>query len=129
MDKQKLDLARRVMAAPGFRPLPGMRIVNRFEGYPVRMIADGCFAHEGETGGNIPAATDLVKTDVPDLDDPATVGCLLALVRKRFKLPNMTTALSGRVWYWMNEGSHNPLWQHRADSEVELMTLALEKEQ
>jgi hypothetical protein len=48
------------------------------------MVAEGCYAHEGETGHKIQAASGLRLDDIPDFSDPATVGCLLALVREKW---------------------------------------------
>lgn len=72
-------LARRAVACKHWKWMPGMRVM-----VPPK--------HDGSTGfsirlgeyGYVPA-----PHEYPDLSDPATLGCLLALVRERF--PNATT--------------------------------------
>ena len=63
-DEEALDLGRRFAACKGFRPMRGM------------------LDNHGRTW-----TPDLLwrwtpKVDIPDLRDPATLGCLLALVRE-----------------------------------------------
>lgn len=59
------DLAKRAVACKHWRWMPGMRLQN---GY---MLKDEDFPALGDEYGWL-----------PDLTDPATLGCLLALVRK-----------------------------------------------
>ena len=84
MTEAQIALARRAVAAPGWRRLHGMRFLRPDGSYPLRMVGIAAFAHEGETGISIPAATDLLPSDLPDLSDPLTALGLLALVRERW---------------------------------------------
>ena len=80
MTADALDLARRAVACPGWRWLPGMldtdgwRILRGEEasGGASLASADGELMHDRSLSLSV----------LPDLTDPATVGCLLALVRE-----------------------------------------------
>lgn len=63
------ELAKRAVACDHWRWMPGMLTL---EGY--RLDNDGWGWHAG---------------GLPDLTDPATVGCLLALVRSAWNLPSV----------------------------------------
>jgi hypothetical protein len=41
----------------------------------------------------------LEPDDLPDLTDPATLGCLLALVREAWREPTLCVAWAGGGWY------------------------------
>ena len=68
MTPELRDLARRAVAIKGWRWMPGMRWCLPC-GTTGRIIGDSPSAH-------------LLAEGWPDLSDPATIGCLLALVRK-----------------------------------------------
>ena len=74
-------LADRAVACRGWRWMPGMRVV----GIPSRMLLedeDGC----GRWIDSTPTDC-LMAQGIPDLTDPATLGCLLALVREAWRCP------------------------------------------
>ena len=127
MTEHQIALARRAVAAPGWRRLHGVRFVRPDGSYPLRMVGEGCYAHEGETGISIPAATDLLPSDLPDLSDPLTALGLLALVRERWDLPNLAAVRKGDRWmFWADVGLPDALYRLRAPTEVEVLVLALE---
>ncbi len=72
-----LDLARRAVACRGWRWLPGM-LTN----HGARYLGFDLWVDRGERGI---VYADPNEGEVPDLTDPATLGCLLALVREAFK--------------------------------------------
>ena len=80
--KPKEALARRAAACSGWRWMPGM--MNAKSGERAVARYDDGTAYEG--GGWL-----LGERDYPDLDDPATLGCLLALVREAWRDPGLTT--------------------------------------
>jgi hypothetical protein len=61
----------------------------------------------------------------PDLADPATLGCLLALVREAWGKPHMTTKRNPALGWLMIEG-HEDLFTTAADTEAEALICALE---
>ena len=81
-----LALARRAVACPGFRWVPGMLAV-----YPhtTARVLDGdpgeswlAYRHDERRLAN--GGLDMLGA-LPDLTDPATLGCLLALVREAWR--------------------------------------------
>lgn len=73
MTLDKTEFARRAVACKGWRWVPGMRVVNE-RGQVWRLLA------LDEPGDGVDSREQ--PRLVPDLDDPATLGCLLALVRE-----------------------------------------------
>jgi hypothetical protein len=73
-----LDLARRAVACAGWKWMPGMRAVGR------RNLPAAWFRLEEV----VPSLTGEWADAVPDLSDPATLGCLLALVRDAWGDPH-----------------------------------------
>jgi hypothetical protein len=71
-------LAQRAVACKGWRWMPGMRWCMPG---PMR----------GRMVGDDPSAL-LLATGWPDLTDPATMGCLLALVREAWGIPDLYVA-------------------------------------
>ena len=68
------ELAQRAVACKHWRWMPGMQSINF-----ARFLGGDSWA---EHGGSVVVFVDTYDADLPDLDDPATLGCLLALVRE-----------------------------------------------
>lgn len=84
-------LARRAVACPLWRWMPGMRWVTPDDD------AGRCDDWQPE-GMARPAGA------LPDLSDPATVGCLLALVRQAWNEPRLHVRPEGSCWrMWATE--------------------------
>lgn len=108
MDEQMIALGRRAVACKGWRWLPG-----------AHWILPGTILNGRYRGI-------LLDSDVvPDLTDPATLGCLLALVRDAHSLPALCTKLHD-VLGWIVTCSGDPLKSVYGDTEPEALVAALE---
>ena len=102
MNQELEALARRAVACKGWRWMAGMRMLrpaNEESRLPMRIVQVG--ARQSVTNTRIgdvgfiaahepPGAAwcgGYERDDVPDLTDPATLGCVLALVREAWGLP------------------------------------------
>ena len=96
-----LDLARRAVACKGWRWRRGMVAICD-NGWPVLRGTDTWEwdAHGGWPGG--PPRAELLaalqRELLPDLTDPATIGCLLALVREAWGQPRLHARPDGHWW-------------------------------
>ena len=87
MTPQEQALARRAVACNGWRWLPGMAVTDP-TGVSGRIEAVSCTGHSAwvvnERGRAWICAPDMLTFDL-DLNDPATLGCLLALVTAAYR--------------------------------------------
>jgi len=113
-------LARRAVACPGWRWLPGMLT----EGWRLTCVS----LHDGAWS----ATSTLTPTQyhyptLPNLEDPATLGCLLALVRAAWGDEHLHVGRRIAGWgVWTSESTPLPQCVGKADTEAEALVLALE---
>jgi hypothetical protein len=82
MTEHMIALARRAVACKGWRWLRGML---RHDDY--RYVGSGVWARWSDTASVMTALH--MPDQLPDLTDPATRGCLLALVREAWRCPTV----------------------------------------
>ena len=147
------DLAQRAVACKGWRWMPGMlgwyapvgssgRRWSMEDGSArkVRVLRAGAIGvplavlmvtADGESWPRGGAVSDCLSGDLlPDLTDPATLGCLLALVRDAWGEPKTAVSWwgssSGCAPGWDLTVGDIPILGIEADTEAEALVLALE---
>lgn len=144
MNTETEALARRAIACPAWRWMPGMLVMSdptavpRVIGSPIwpsdlrarvtsavlgRWFGVGEFCvdhpdaeHETMSGDDLPGT-------LPDLSDPATLGCVLALVREAWSKPDLHARPEGSRWrMWSFEWPSSMLHP----TEAEALVAALE---
>jgi len=121
------DLGRRAVACKHWRWMDGMTV----HGLPTyRVVSNNCDGHTYRTDGY---DSDSLRDCVPDLSDPATLGCLLALVRKAWGRPfwveGDTRSMGERPDEWIGvlfEGRFATCPIVHASTEAEALVAALE---
>ncbi len=84
------DLARRAVVCKGWRWLPGMRTADAMRVIHDETLFPGrpCAIREGSWIDTAPPRP--LRDALPDLTDPATLGCIFALVREAWGKPHMS---------------------------------------
>lgn len=94
METSLTEISERLIACKGFRWMPGMRTLGDWR--IINVDADGVevVTDLGEVvlfhSGDLPH----IASSLPDLNDPATLGCLLYLVREAWGDPGFYAAQS-----------------------------------
>jgi hypothetical protein len=88
MSEEQIALAKRAVECKGFRLMSGMRT---HRGETIDCV-------DFESGQAYCGEFDVVISALPDLTDPATLGCLLALVREHHKEPRLAVIPNGKGW-------------------------------
>ena len=128
MSEDKVELGRRVVACKGWRWMPGMATVQGER--VVLMDDDGTLRLAAPWGGTVGVTAvrsffDSSGACLPDLTDPATLGCLLALVREAWGDPAIYASTENDgTWGVFN--TDDWLVTHKHDSEAEALVAALE---
>ena len=115
MTEAQTALSRRLVACKGWRWMPGMLAYFEHDGRRVRVTDPACWVS---------------TTALPDLTDPATLGCLLALVREAWGMPTGITvsySSDGGLWGVSWSGATHVGWCGRGVTEAEALVAALER--
>jgi hypothetical protein len=131
------ELARRAVACKHWRWLPGMRCTDGS-----RMLRTGhdlsgswqAWSDEHYDACACKLRPEETRDDLPDLTDPATLGCLLALVREAWGVPDLYVAPVEYVgpgpapaWRaWAVEGPDLHVYTTSGKTEAEALVAALE---
>jgi len=108
-EKTAEDWGRVAVSLPGWRWMPGMRTIHDIiilDVYPESGCETGVFASRGGTV----IVAGFEDDDVPDPDDPATAGCLMALLGALGPIMD-GLSLAGRMDVWsrlMRALMHDP---------------------
>ena len=138
MTDEQAALSRRAVACRGWRWMPGMQTDSKFARVVTVDIDSGvaCAAEEGASEDDCYAVWLDGVPVLPDLTDPATLGCVLALVREAWAAPRALVRLSanGKSFHVfdVDRVTTGGNWaaflcgDHRIQTEAEALVAALE---
>ena len=129
MTESQTALSRRAVACRGWRWMPGMQTDSKFARVVTVDIDSGvaCAAEEGASEDDCYAVWLDGVPVLPDLTDPATLGCLLALVREAWEEPLLGVAFDFDGGDWLvRPWNRSLLWQGAGATEAEALVAALE---
>jgi hypothetical protein len=112
MSDEQVALGRRAVACKGWRWMPGMLAHFEHDGRRVRVGMPDAWAS---------------TTALPDLTDPATVGCLLALVREAWSDPYLCAVGDPDTGWRVDAVTAQVQDLHGYSSEAEALVYALER--
>jgi hypothetical protein len=99
MTDDMIRLGMRAVECKGWKWLPGMLYQYREESDEVTVPTKHYWCDPTRVRDNDPDTPACSGgLSVPDLSDPATLGCLLALVREAWAEPSLTVACTGEWW-------------------------------
>lgn len=130
MTEEQIAIARRAVACKGWRWMPGMRTEDamRVIHDPDRWPDRPCAIREGSWVDTAPPRP--LGDDLPDLTDPATLGCVLALVREAWGNDWISTGrmayLDGSSIWLVTMSFGTRLGTRQATTEAEALVAALE---
>lgn len=141
MNPEMIELAKRAVACKGWRWMPGMlgwRPDNHGVPHSIRFVegVEHMEALAGVGAGPL-LASGYATCDgywrsediMPDFQDPATLGCLLALAREAWGMPTgITVSYSSDdgLWGVSWSGATHGGWCGRGKTEAEALVVALE---
>jgi len=131
VDVTTQDLARRAVSCKGWKWLPGMRL-RSIRAYlrVVGLNGDGALRLSWDDPGR-PVEGDTYTVEhiggaLPDLTDPATVGCLLFLVREAWNDHTIAARFSDEHGLWIVDGNRFSGCAFCYDTEAAALVAALE---
>jgi hypothetical protein len=132
MTPELQTLARRAVACKGWRWVPGMAVADAF-GWRRGLVVDIAPLPEpgawvaNRAGVSWLSAEELGRC-LPDLSDPGTLGCLLALVREAIGCPEAHVYYADLSRLWVVRWGHEGLGVRTVDAstEAEALVAALE---